>query len=242
MSALSSAIPNPNDVLAMGPEDLAGILIEIVAHALGSRFLATSFTDQSAPYTREYAPAVQEQVLLAVAEAMSWMETQGIIVRDPGQPVEWYVLTRRGRQIRSRVDLDAYQRAGVLPRALLQSTLSEKVYPMFARGDHDTAVFQAFKEIEVAVRDTAVRMGSEECAFLYGRELMQRAFHPENGPLTDKSLPAAERQSEMSLFVGAIGHAKNPTSHREVNLTREEAAKLIVFASYLLDRVEKRSV
>jgi hypothetical protein len=43
------------------------------------------------------------------------------------------------------------------------------------------------------------------------------------------------------LFSGAIGHAKNPTSHRHVSLSREEAARLIVFASHLLAVTEERA-
>jgi hypothetical protein len=46
----------------------------------------------------------------------------------------------------------------------------------------------------------------------------------------------------MHLFSGAIGHAKNPGSHREVYLEVDDAARLIVFASYLLDQVELQKV
>jgi hypothetical protein len=70
---------------------------------------------------------------------------------------------------------------------------------------------------------------------------MRKAFHPENGPLRDASLIAAEREAEANLFAGAIGHAKNPTSHRDVSLTPEAASRLIAFASHLLDIVEKRT-
>jgi hypothetical protein len=63
----------------------------------------------------------------------------------------------------------------------------------------------------------------------------------ETGPLPDKALIVSERESEMFLFSGSIGHAKNPPSHRDVYLTRVEAARLIVFASHLLDIVEQRS-
>jgi hypothetical protein len=51
----------------------------------------------------------------------------------------------------------------------------------------------------------------------------------------------AEREAEMQLFAGAIGHAKNPPSHRDVAFTAQEAARLIIFASHLLDIVEQRA-
>jgi hypothetical protein len=37
-----------------------------------------------------------------------------------------------------------------------------------------------------------------------------------------------------------MGHAKNPPGHRDVNHTRVDAARLIVFASHLLEIVEPR--
>ncbi len=65
---------------------------------------------------------------------------------------------------------------------------------------------------------------------------MRKAFHPDSGPLTDKALVPAEREAEMHLFRGAIGHAKNPASHRDVAMSAPEAARLILFASHLFDR------
>lgn len=70
---------------------------------------------------------------------------------------------------------------------------------------------------------------------------MRKAFHPDNGPLADKVLVPAEREAEMHLFAAAIGHAKNPTSHRDVAITAPEAARLIVFASHLFEIVERRT-
>jgi hypothetical protein len=69
---------------------------------------------------------------------------------------------------------------------------------------------------------------------------MRKAFHSETGPLTDKSVVPAEREATASLFVGAIGAAKNPTSHREYEMTKVEAARLLLFASHLMSIVEVR--
>jgi hypothetical protein len=44
----------------------------------------------------------------------------------------------------------------------------------------------------------------------------------------------------MHLFSAAIGHGKNPPSHRDVQPAPEEATRLIVFASHLLSIIEKR--
>jgi hypothetical protein len=73
------------------------------------------------------------------------------------------------------------------------------------------AVFQVFKEVEVAVRNAANAKGAGYPDDLVGVTLMRRAFHRGNGPLTDTTLVTAEREAEAALFAGGIGrHAKNP--------------------------------
>ena len=51
----------------------------------------------------------------------------------------------------------------------------------------------------------------------------------------------SECEAEMHLFSGAIGHAKNPPAHRDVEIGANEAAKLIIFAGYLLAIIERRT-
>ena len=123
----------------------------------------------------------------------------------------------------------------------MPALFAQKVVPLFRGGDYDTAVFKAFKEVEVAVRKAANAKGAGYPDSDLGIALMRRAFHPESGPLTNKALVTAEREAEMHLFSGAIGHAKNPPSHRDVAFTAQEAARLIIFASHLLDIVAQRA-
>ena len=137
------------------------------------------------------------------------------------------------------MDVEAFRKGRILPSDLVPTLFAEKVVPLFRRGDHDVAVFQAFKEVEVAVRNTANAKGAGYANFEVGTTLMRKAFHPDTGPLADKTLVPAEREAEMHLFAAAIGHAKNPTSHRDVAMTALEAARLIMFASHLFDIVER---
>ena len=172
-----------------------------------------------------YPQGMQRPVTLALAEALSWLVSQGLLILDPDQPAQWYRITRRANALRTRSDVEAYRKGHILPTDLLQPTLAEKVQPLFLRGDHDVAVFQSFKEVEVAVRSAANKKGANYPDDLVGVTLMRKAFHPETGPLTDISLVAAEREAIMHLFSGAIGHAKNPTSHRDVSIAPAEAAR-----------------
>lgn len=236
MDNLQSVFSSPDQILDLAPEDLAGVLIELVpAVAQRGKFHFSSFFGHGLNLDATWQHN-KRSLELAVSEAINWLISQGLAMRDPGQSGDWLVLTRRGEKLKSTVDFEAFRKAGILPTHLLPTRLNEKVRPLFMRGDYDVAVFQAFKEVEVSVR-IATGFSSE----LVGRKLMAKAFAKDDGPLADRSLPIAERESEQLLFSGAIGHAKNPTGHRDVNLDRSDAARLIIFASYLLSIVAMRS-
>jgi hypothetical protein len=184
-----------------------------------------------------YPQNVNHEVSLVVAEAMAWLEREGLLIPNPTQPNSaWYVLTRAGRKIKTRGELEAYRSGRQMPVEMLQPQLAEKVHPIFLRGDFDTAVFQAFKFVEITVREAA-SLPSEWPA----QKVMRSAFNPDTGVLTDKDLPASERQAMADLYAGAMGHAKNPSSHRDVKLRRLEAVRLIIFASYLLELAQIRA-
>ena len=238
MATLLEIFPDARQLLALEPEELAGVLVEMIPGISQSAgFGVENLTSQVfPPQGGGYGPGIFQEVVLVIAEALSWLETQGLIMQNPTQPALWYLLTRRGRALKTRADLDAFRKGRTLPLDLLQEFLANKVHHLFLRGDHDTAVFQAFKEVEIAVRKAGNYHND-----LLGVNLMRAAFHPDKGPLSDKTLVPGERESEMHLFSGACGHAKNPPSHRDVNHSRQEAARLIVFASHLLAIVEERA-
>jgi Protein of unknown function (Hypoth_ymh) len=56
-----------------------------------------------------------------------------------------------------------------------------------------------------------------------------------------KAAVFSEREAMLNLFAGAIGAAKNPVSHREVEMGKVEATRLILFASYLMSMVDNRA-
>jgi hypothetical protein len=238
-ATLISLFPKPEDVLALTPEELGGVIIELMPPLLqNGMFNLAALLAQAGP---SYPPGSRRTVELAAAEAISWLVTEGLLVPDPGQPSHnLYVPTRRAKSLKTRTDVEAFRKGRILPAELLPTPFAEKVVPLFRRGDHDVAVFQAFKEVEVAVRNTANAKGAGYADSEIGTTLMRKAFHPDTGPLAEKTLVPAEREAEMHLFAAAIGHAKNPTSHREVAITALEAARLIVFASHLFDLVERR--
>jgi len=241
--SLISLLPKPQDLLSLTPEDLGGVIIEVVPPLVQNgmfniQSLAAILYQLTGP---AYPPGTQRPVLVALAEALSWLITQGLLVVDPDQPATWYRLTRRASHLRTRVDVEAFRKGRILPDDLVPPLFAQKVVPIFRRGDYDVAVFQAFKEVEVAVRDAANAKGAGYPNSDVGTTLMRNAFRTDRGPLTDMTLVPAEREAMMHLFSGAIGHAKNPTSHRTVAMPGHEAARLILFASHLFDIVEQRA-
>jgi uncharacterized protein (TIGR02391 family) len=149
----------------------------------------------------------------------------------------WHFISRRGRRVLQRSqDFSSFLRSNVLPKATLHPVIAERVWSSFVRGEYDIAVLQAFKEVEVAVRAAAQFEDKD-----IGVPMMRRAFNPTSGPLTDTSLEAGEREAMMSLFSGAIGAFKNPSSHRHVGVSDAHvAAEIIAFASLLMRIVDDR--
>jgi uncharacterized protein (TIGR02391 family) len=252
---LSSFIPNAADLLALEVEELAGVLLvhlngyggvsgnSIYQHGGISHHNFFNSFGQSNP---EYG-ARQDEVNVALMEAWAWLQSAGLLVERASSSPGWFLVSRRAKMILSRDDFTAYRQAGLLPKAQLHPLIASKVYPAFLRGEYDTAVFQAFREVEVAVR-TAGEFGADD----YGTDLMRSAFRPAEkkgqpaspGILTDRQLPIAEQEAMANLFAGAIGLYKNPQSHRQVPTSPEDAAEVIVFASQLLriiDRLKSNS-
>jgi uncharacterized protein (TIGR02391 family) len=234
MAGIIDFLPTADALLELSPEDLGMIVLHLVqkertANVAVSNLEMSLWNANSAGY-----PAHKRMpVARAFAEAWQWLQTEGLLMVAPDQSNGFFCLTRKGVSIKSPADIETYRQGDLLPRGLLHPKLAEKVRPMFVRGDYAIAVLQSFIEVEIAVRAAAKLSNSE-----IGRRLMQAASNPENGPLTDREADKGERVGVMDLFCGAIGHCKNPPSHRESDFDRLSAARLITFASYLLAYVD----
>ena len=233
-------IPDHEALLAFEPKELAGIILEYFNSrgTKGKRVVVSCYGNFiSGEALRNYPREYETDIRHALVEALVWLENEGLIAQDPTQNSKhWYFITRRGRTLEDRTAVEAYRKANLLPKELLNPIMVNKVWPLFLRGEYDTAVFQAFKEIAVAVR-YAVEYTAEDCDV----ELMEKAFHPENGKMTDANQTEDEKQATLALFTGAMGLYKNPLCHRNINFTAEGAAEAIIFANHLFKIVDSRT-
>jgi uncharacterized protein (TIGR02391 family) len=238
MRKLSDLIPNYEDVLRLEPEQLAGVLLEILLEIDGGdrQFLHRGNFFLSFIATQNYPVSHGGEVAQATLEAWMWLEREGFLIPRLDNGIHgWMDLSRRAKKAANRTGVAVYRKTALLPFTELHPTIRSSVYPMFLRGDYDTAVFQAFKEVEISVRN-ATGLGNDRL----GCNLMRDAFNPKNGPLIDAQEIPGEQTALMELFAGAIGYFKNPGSHREVELTAIEAAEAIMLASRLLRIVDDR--
>lgn len=239
MPTLRDLLPDVQSVIGLHPGDLAGFILEVLlAPTTGPKFHVRNFCgDTGLQYsTRGQGP--QSDVMQACAEAWTWLETNGLICMHPEEGTHgWYVPTRRAREVGDRSGVKALIANQELPEHFLHPEIVQYSRSLYLQGRFDTAVFEAFKALEVEIRKAA-KLGSD----LIGTKLAARAFDPNGGPLTDMQVEAGEREALRNLMVGAVGSYKNPNSHRRVGLNAPAARELLMFASNLLRIVDERRV
>ena len=238
MSSIYELMPDYESLLDLEPEELAGVILEYL-NSIPNPLELTRYHFGSPETVEEYPSEHQESIRQALIEGWVWLENEGLIAlsragsHDGGR----IFITKQGRKLKKSTDLEVYRKANLLPKKLLHPIISQKVYHLFLRGDYDIAVFQAFKEVEVAVRNAGSYTAEDRGSY----QFMRKAFHPENGNLKDANQTADEKQATSDLFAGAMGLYRNPHAHQNISVTAEEAVEIIIFASHLLRIVDSRS-
>ena len=125
----------------------------------------------------------------------------------------------------------------LLPQTYIHPRIMKKCFSLLEKSEFESAVFQAFKSIETSIRE---KTGASQDDI--GVKLIRKAYHPENGKLTDYNLPKSEREAFANYVAGAFGYYKNPCSHRDVELDFISAFDRIMVASDLLKIIDRSKI
>jgi len=240
MTSLPKLIPDVDYLLSLETEELAAFLLVALAASRQNNLVAlpnfiNGITSANA-HPASYSDPRRDEIGLAITEAWNWLEVQGLLIPAPGMNGShgFRVFSRRANKMKAPEDIAQFARSRRIQKDTLHPKIAQKVWSAFMRGEYDTAVFQAMKAVEISVREAGGFTAGD-----LGTDLMRKAFHEDNGPLTDKSAEKSERQARSALFAGAIGSYKNPHSHREINLNEpDEAMEIVILANHLLRIVD----
>lgn len=242
MATLISLIPDIDVLLALAPEELAEVVLLLAQEhkhnnlihlqSIASHINGNPGTNDGYPQDR------RKDAELALAEAWNWLSMQGLLIPEPGSNGNngWMLLSRRAQAVLANNTFKTYARSVGFPKALLHPSIVDEVWLDIVRGDLETAVFKAFRAVEIAVREAGHFVDTD-----IGTALMRKAFDKIIGPLSDQQQPEAEREALAHLFAGAIGSYKNPHSHRTVTINdATEAQEMVILASHLLRIIDSR--
>ncbi|NBQ68821.1 MAG: TIGR02391 family protein [Nitrosomonadaceae bacterium] len=242
MVTLTSKIPDVDVLVALAPEELAGVVLRLAHERLqnGKIHLQSLVSDihGTLGISDGYPQNRRQDAELALAEAWNWLSVQGLLIPSLGINGNngWMHLSRRARTILADDSFNTYTRSVAFPKSLLHPSIADQVWIDIIRGDIETAVFKAFREVEVAVRKAGQFADTD-----IGTALMRKAFDKTAGPLSNMQQPEAEREALAHLFAGAIGSYKNPHSHRTISISdATEAQEMVILASHLLRIVDSR--
>ena len=135
MIELPKAIPDYDTLLALEPEELGAKMLFLIrgrsdAAMFNIGTLRTELWNTNACGWPQYPYERKSDIDLALAEAIAWLEAQGLMVPAEGMNGNngWRHLSRRARQLESEADFASYRVARLLPRELLHPKIADPVW------------------------------------------------------------------------------------------------------------------
>lgn len=183
----------------------------------------------------EVDAGVREAVRKTISRTWKALEDANLLEEpDPANGRSGYrVPSPKGRAISTEFDFAAAKIRTRFERDMFHPSLPDAAWNAFRTGDYDTAVFEAFKAVESAVRKKS-SLSAE-----HGVKLMEKAFDQATGKLTDPTASTARKNARCNLFRGAFGEIRNPRAHGDPTITDPlVAVEELMTASMLLRIVD----
>ncbi len=235
---LIAAAPTAEALLALTGDELERLLLKFIRAASDDqlRRMVTRdgiLTELFGPSGR-YDIARRDAVTKAMSRAWKSLEAADLIEEpDSTNGKNGYrVVSAKGRVVNTDVDMAKVKVRAWLTADLLHPVLRGSCLNAFKAADYDTAVFEAFKAVEAAVRKTGEFSASD-----FGVALMKKAFDPTNGPLLDPDASVGRREARRQLFVGAMGELRNPKAHGDPTISDPQLAIEEIMTASLLLRI-----
>lgn len=122
--------------------------------------------------------------------------------------------------------------------SIMHPRVVELVKDRFISGHYSDALITTLKEINVLVKER-VRVATRKEQD--GSSLMRTAFKPDNPVIKLNSLATQsekdEQQGYCDLFAGAMEALRNPMSHSNIEITKEDAIHKLFFVSMLMYKI-----
>ena len=101
MKRIYEIIPDPEILLSLEPEELAGFVMEFFNSLSGDDLVYLNKYNFGLYHTyKEYPEECWNDISKALIEAWMWLEREGLIAPLPGESTSRYFITRRGKQMK----------------------------------------------------------------------------------------------------------------------------------------------
>lgn len=238
ITVITSIYPAPEAFLQLSEVEVERVLLRYVAAASADRLQRTAQRDgifSELTGLSGYQCDFRQRELIGKSILRAWkvLEDTGLIEEPDATNGKngHRVISEKGKAADQGNDFAA---------AKIRSQFKREHFPFlpnaswnaFRAGDYDSAVFEAFKAIEAAVRKKASLSSSD-----FGASLMDKAFDPANGPLASTTAAPPRRNARRNLFKGAFGELRNPIAHGDPTITEPLLAVQEMMTASLLLRI-----
>jgi hypothetical protein len=128
MKAIHDIVPDPEVLLSMKPDEVAGVILE---HFNSNPTMQIGKYNFGLRYTvQEYPAAYQDRILRALMTGWNYLEREGFIAEKPASESftgGWYFVTDTGREIKEAKDMEKYRKASSQSQPPAQVTIEHRL-------------------------------------------------------------------------------------------------------------------